>query len=245
MLLQSLTNQLQSDYAAVQVQIEELQEQQRLIQAQLQRIGSVESKMESAAALVMEAIADIKEVCPKELAGYKTTILSLFTDAPSPALPAVKPEPTEPAPEPTPEPTEPTEPTGDTVDVTATTEPEAKADEAIATIEELNELAVAAIRKLAGIKKVATTGRRYEIAQRLQGLVTKDELFEADQPTYAQSVKQRCAKFFGVEIKSKADIKAMFVNRDLVSFMEAVNLERTGKDFYTTVESYLDKLQAS
>ena len=82
MLLATLTANLQASYAAIQSQVESLQEQQRLIQAQLQRVGSVESKMESAAALVAEAIAEIREVCPDELNSYQQTIASLFDDAP-------------------------------------------------------------------------------------------------------------------------------------------------------------------
>lgn len=173
MLLQSLTNQLQSDYAAVQAQIEALQEQQRLIQAQLQRIGSVESKMESAVALVMEAIAEIKEVCPEELDGYKGTITNLFDASPSPLLPA-----SESTPEPQPEPTEPDSGSDGTVDVDVTPEPEAVPADTMANLEELNGLAIAAIRTLASKHKVSTKGRRYEIARALHGLVTKGELCE-------------------------------------------------------------------
>jgi hypothetical protein len=43
-------------------------------------------------------------------------------------------------------------------------------------------------------------------------------------------------------VKSKTDIKAGFVNRANLNFMEAVNLERTGKEFYQIVEAYLDRL---
>jgi hypothetical protein len=82
MLLATLTANLQASYADIQVQIEQLQEQQRLIQAQLQRVGSVESKMESAAALVAEAISEIREVCPDEIDNYRLTITSLFGGAP-------------------------------------------------------------------------------------------------------------------------------------------------------------------
>jgi hypothetical protein len=82
MLLTTLTANLQSSYAQIQSQIEALQEQQRLIQAQLQRVGSVESKMESAAALVAEAIAEIRDVCPEELSAYQEVIGSLFCSQP-------------------------------------------------------------------------------------------------------------------------------------------------------------------
>ncbi|NER45755.1 MAG: hypothetical protein F6J92_03520 [Symploca sp. SIO1A3] len=80
MLLAQLTESLQQQFNQLQVQIEQLQEQQRLIQAQLQRVGSVESKMESAAVLVQEAIAEINDVCPEELDNYQQTVNSLFTN---------------------------------------------------------------------------------------------------------------------------------------------------------------------
>lgn len=76
MLLATLTAKLQNEYQAIQVQIDALLEQQRIIQAQLQRVGSVESKMESAAQLVAEAIAQIKEVCQEEK-GLKKSLRSV------------------------------------------------------------------------------------------------------------------------------------------------------------------------
>jgi len=79
--------------------------------------------------------------------------------------------------------------------------------------------------------------------------LTSDDLtdagIEADTSTpvtYAQAIKNRCGACWGYEVKSKADIKAGFINRTNLNFMEAVNLERTGKEFYQTVEAYLDRL---
>jgi hypothetical protein len=60
--------------------------------------------------------------------------------------------------------------------------------------------------------------------------------------TYTQAIKNRCSACWGYEVKSKDDIKAGFINRTDLSFMGAVNLERTGREFYETVESYLNKL---
>jgi hypothetical protein len=60
--------------------------------------------------------------------------------------------------------------------------------------------------------------------------------------TYAQTIKNRCSACWGYEVTTKADIKSGFVNRTTLNFMEAVNLERSGKDFYQTVEAYLDRL---
>lgn len=79
LLNQAIANQ-QNLYADIQVQIDELLEKQRQIQAHLQRLGSVESQMESAAALVQEAIASINEVCPDELQQYRELITSMFTN---------------------------------------------------------------------------------------------------------------------------------------------------------------------
>ncbi|MGH8001263.1 MAG: hypothetical protein ACREPR_18020 [Brasilonema sp.] len=104
MLLSQAIESQQSLYAQLQVQIEALQEQQRLIQAQLQRLGSVESKMESAAALLEEAIAEIGEVCPEELPGYKEVITSLFAFPIARLEPGVEKEEAVQEPSPTPEP---------------------------------------------------------------------------------------------------------------------------------------------
>jgi hypothetical protein len=82
MLLSTAIQTQQNSYAEIQVQIEALQEQQRQIQAYLQRLGSIESKMESAAQLMQEAIADIREACPDELPGYKQLISGFFQDNP-------------------------------------------------------------------------------------------------------------------------------------------------------------------
>lgn len=78
---------------------------------------------------------------------------------------------------------------------------------------------------------------------------TTDDLTDADNEieaitplTYTQAIKNRCGACWGYEVKSKADIKAGFINRTNLNFMEAVNLERTGKEFYQTVEAYLDRL---
>jgi len=82
MLLNQAINAQQNTYAQIQVQIEALQEQQRQIQAYLQRLGSIESKMESAAQLMQEAIADIRETCPDELPVYQELITGFFGNAP-------------------------------------------------------------------------------------------------------------------------------------------------------------------
>ncbi len=87
MLLQALTAHQQELYASIQSQIEQLQEKQRQIQAFMQQLGSVESKMVSDAQMVQEAIASINEVCPDELNNYKELITGLF-NSPIAQLPA-------------------------------------------------------------------------------------------------------------------------------------------------------------
>ncbi|NMG10821.1 hypothetical protein [Brasilonema sp. UFV-L1] len=104
MLLSQAIETQTNIYNDIQAQINELQEQQRQIQVYLQRLGSVESKMESAAALLEEAIAEIGEVCPEELAGYKEVITSLFAFPIARLEPGVEEEEAVQEPSPTPQP---------------------------------------------------------------------------------------------------------------------------------------------
>jgi hypothetical protein len=106
MLLNQVIASQQSAYADIQSQIELLQEKQRHIQAYLQQLGSVESQMVSAAQMVQEAIASIREICPDELVNYQNTINGLFGAVPVAKLePSPEPSPeTETQPEPSPEP---------------------------------------------------------------------------------------------------------------------------------------------
>jgi hypothetical protein len=69
-----------------------------------------------------------------------------------------------------------------------------------------------------------------------------EEQLKSSTLTYTQAIKNRCSACWGYEVKSSSDIKAGFINRTHLSFMEAVNLERTGREFYETVETYLNKL---
>lgn len=80
MLLADLIALQHSEYAQVQVEIDQLLERQRNIQTFLQRLGSVESKMESAAQLMQEAIAEIRNTCPDELNNYQVLVTSFFGD---------------------------------------------------------------------------------------------------------------------------------------------------------------------
>lgn len=102
MLLSKLISQYQETYADIQARIEDLQEQQRKIQAHLQQLGSVESQMVSAVQMLQEAIHSINEVCPDQLAEYQQTVVGLFS-SPVAMLESSQPEP-EPQSEPTPNP---------------------------------------------------------------------------------------------------------------------------------------------
>jgi hypothetical protein len=169
MLLATLTAQLQSTYATIQIQIEELQEQQRQIQAQLQRIGSVESEMESAIALVSQAIASIKEICPEELGSYQRSVTSLFEGGDFSLLPPA------PAPTPTPAPTP--------VEEISTIEVESESisdrvDQVnqVNVVDALEKLSIQKIRTLAKEKGVGGQGNRSDIARRLAKVMSFSDL---------------------------------------------------------------------
>jgi hypothetical protein len=188
MLLATLTANLQSSYADIQIQIEALQEQQRLIQAQLQRIGSVESKMESAAALVAEAIAEIREVCPEELNAYKEVVSGLFCGAPIAQIGAGEDITPEPQPK---EDTVPTDSEEPALEVESSTIEEDKEDSAESTepshqasAQSLHKQPVKSLRWLATKRGIDTSDmKRHQIASALVGHVTQSELEEAVEQT--------------------------------------------------------------
>lgn len=126
MLLSNLIASHQESYADIQAKIEDLQEQQRKIQAHLQQLGSVESQMVSAVQMLQEAISSINEVCPNELAEYQQTVVGLFS-SPVAMLESSQPDPEpepQPDPAPSPEPEQPSNivqfPGNATVEVKAT-----------------------------------------------------------------------------------------------------------------------------
>lgn len=165
MLLATLTANLQSSYAQIQSQIEALQEQQRLIQVQLQRVGSVESKMESAAALVAEAIAEIREVCPDELSAYQEVIGSLFCSQPIAQIQAGTDIATEPEPQENPVPPSTDDIQESAVEIVAEEvteepaqevpqEPTEKATDTLLTLEEIDLIPWTALKKMASDRKI-------------------------------------------------------------------------------------------
>jgi hypothetical protein len=166
MLLSTLIAAQQETYAAIEIQIQILQEKQREIQAFMQQLGSVESKMVSAAQLVQEAIASINEVCPDELNNYKQLITGLF-NAPIASLPSGddEPDPTPPADsEPAPEVEE--EGTEVTVEVQALT-----LVGATSLIEEIKQEAIAMtwkdLRQYMSDYKLSMKGKREELVRSL------------------------------------------------------------------------------
>ena len=82
MLLNQAIACQQELYAQVQAQIEILQEKQREIQANLQKLGSVESKMESAVHVLLEAVAEIIEHCTGEMQQYQELVNGVFGEKP-------------------------------------------------------------------------------------------------------------------------------------------------------------------
>jgi hypothetical protein len=61
--------------------------------------------------------------------------------------------------------------------------------------------------------------------------------------TYSHQVKERCSRVFGYQVTTKADVKRALINKGNLNFMAAVNLERTGKDFYEAVDACLDRIE--
>jgi hypothetical protein len=83
----------------------------------------------------------------------------------------------------------------------------------------------------------------------LENCPSKVEDDQAQSPAGSQPlsrrVRTRASHLLGFRdrVLSKADIKRMLVNYNMVSFMEAVNLERSGADFYIALDKCLDKIE--
>jgi hypothetical protein len=179
MLLATLTANLQNQYTQFQVQIEALQEHQRIIQSQLQRVGSVESKMESAALLLQEAIAEISDVCPEELTSYQETINSLFGSTVAGILPEAT---LDPEPEPQLEPT-PDAPTDETI----TVESKEVTDTPIETngngyhplnLEQIKLIDWGTLRKIAGDRNITDPNSRRLTRKFVEGAIAGQITFK-------------------------------------------------------------------
>lgn len=185
MLLNDLQKALEIQYSELQEQINLLQEEQKRVQAKMQQVGSVESKIESALALLSEGLRDAREVCPDQIELVKKANLSLYDDRVLP-LPVVE-ETTEEAVEVEVEETE----IDDFIPPVEFEDEEDEIDETV-EVEELqpqeqeqdnptaSELEAALsfkqLRSLAKDKDINAGGKASAIAARLQGSVTATEL---------------------------------------------------------------------
>ena len=174
-MLEVIISDLAADIVSIQEQIQDMLEQQRKLQAKIEhakaaeaeakakldRVRAAESKITAAIAMLTEGVAEIRDIDPNELPHIEREVedvVKTLFDGESRVVV-----------EPTPDATPDAEP--------ATDEPESDIRPEIiwATIDELNSLPIALIRKLATAKSVSGKGKRYEIAARLEGKVTKVE----------------------------------------------------------------------
>lgn len=232
MLLNTLINQQQSLYTDIQVQIDSLQEKQREIQAFLQKLGSVESQMLSAAQMVQEAIASIREVCPDELENYQNTINSLFGDAPVAQLDQAsdEPQPTEPA-----APTEPQPPeTEPTVEVDAV---EVKSEVVVEPQPEETGLTI----KINGVKE------RQDAVEKILKVYfphvkSQDDFKRYGVPTTEKQVRTYLRNKIE-DIAKPETFAGDYQAWQTELFMQATKMETTGKEFWVGVNSILLWLQ--
>lgn len=190
-----LISDLAADVVSLQEEIQAMLDQQRELQAkidyvraveaekkaELDRVRAAESKIKAAIAMLTEGVAEIRDIRADELPHLERevedVVKTLFNGESRviviPTNPPIElPAPTE---------AEATDP--ENVDDGAANpdvevvEPESDIRPEIvwATIDELNSLPIAMIRKLATAKQVSGKGKRYEIAGRLEGKVTKTE----------------------------------------------------------------------
>lgn len=226
MLLNTLINQQQSLYTDIQVQIDSLQERQREIQAFLQKLGSVESQMLSAAQMVQEAIASIREVCPDELENYQATINGLFGDAPVAQLDQAsdfEPQVTQPV-----APTEPQPPETEPVDVD--------------TVEVKSEVVVEPQPQETGLTiKINGVKERQEAVEKILKVYFPHVKSQDDFKIYRVPTTEKQVRVF---LREKIEVlnKPSTFEKDYQAwttelFMQAVKLEATGKDFWVAVNN--------
>ena len=195
-LLAAKFNQIATAIDTTNAQITALQAQLSELQEHQQQLLSVEQACQSALAQVGTALSMLNHVDPAEIPTFKAAVSVQFgTEAiaflesatPTPAE-TVKPEPVAPI-----EPESGVEPTIDVevTDVEVTDVEVTDADAAIASTAAatpgtakdieglLNKMTIQSIRKLAVTKKVGGSGTRSEIASRLAGIVTQDDIWQA------------------------------------------------------------------
>lgn len=189
-----LISDLAADVVSLQEEIQAMLDQQRELQAkldyvraveaekkaELDRVRAAESKIKAAIAMLTEGVAEIRDIRADELPHLEREVedvVKTLFDGESRVI-------VEPTLDVTPDPQLP-ETVVDGYDVAVTEdgvtitpiESDIRPTPAIvwATIDELNSLPIAMIRKLATAKQVSGKGKRYEIAGRLEGKVTKTE----------------------------------------------------------------------
>lgn len=108
---------------------------------------------------------------------------------------------------------------------------------------ELPEVVISAPVELIKTVEIETGTSAVVIAPEVTEEAIEQPLKVAKRLTYSQQVKARASKMFGYPISTKEVLKSSIINRSDLSFMGAVNLERTGKDFYQVVDSYLDLIE--
>lgn len=84
MLLQHRLDEINSIINGYQAQIEQLQNQISALQSHAQKVGSVESAMESAVHQLQTAINLVNSICPDELNQFREVVLSQFQVSASP-----------------------------------------------------------------------------------------------------------------------------------------------------------------
>lgn len=193
-MLEVIISDLAADIVSIQEQIQDMLEQQRKLQAKIEhakaaeaeakakldRVRAAESKITAAIAMLTEGVAEIRDIRADELPHLEREVedvVKTLFDGESRVI-------VEPTLDVTPDPQLP-ETVVDGYDVAVTEdgvtitpiESDIRPTPAIvwATIDELNSLPIAMIRKLATAKQVSGKGKRYEIAGRLEGKVTKTE----------------------------------------------------------------------
>lgn len=193
-LLAAKFNQIATAIDTTNAQITALQAQLSELQEHQQQLLSVEQACQSALAQVGTALSMLNHVDPAEIPTFKAAVSVQFGTEAIAFLESATPTPAETV---KPEPVAPIEPelavsgVEPTIDVEVTDVEVTDADAAIASTAAatpgaakdieglLNKMTIQSIRKLAVTKKVGGSGTRSEIASRLAGLVTQDDIWQA------------------------------------------------------------------
>ena len=188
-LLAAKFNQIATAIDATNAQITALQAHLSELQEHQQQLLSVEQACQSALTQVGTALSMLNHVDPAEIPTFKSAVDAQFGTEAIAFLESATPTPAETV---KPEPVAPIEPelavsgVEPAIDVEVIDTDAAITSTAAATpgtaedIEGLlNKMTIQSIRKLAVTKKVGGSGTRSEIASRLAGIVTQDDIWQA------------------------------------------------------------------